>query len=75
MEQPEEINIRIAADGRVYFDGLSREMLEIAADLCPGDPALAKRLQAVKRELSQSTPPINVHGDKEQLHGHAASDQ
>ncbi len=49
MSGPDVLEIRIGPDGRVYFTGLPPEFLEIAAELCPDDPELAKRMEILKK--------------------------
>ncbi len=55
MSAPQEIEIRIRADGQVYFTALPEELLEIAATLSPNDASLARRL-ALLREVRSRAP-------------------
>ena len=52
-----QIQIRIRPDGRVYFDGLSAEILEVAASLSPMEAALKQRLALMQEVKAQSQPP------------------
>lgn len=56
--QPDEstTEIIIQPDGRVYVQGLSRDVLEILGTLQPDDPRLQRLLQHVK-ELNPSPKP------------------
>jgi hypothetical protein len=36
--------ITIASDGRIYVFGLSKEVLELLAELCPNSPVLQARM-------------------------------
>ena len=46
---PEEI-ICIQPDGRVFIPHLTRELLEVAAALAPGDPGLARRVNLLGKD-------------------------
>jgi hypothetical protein len=49
MPLPGDILIRISADGRVSCDGVPEDLLEVLAAVCPRDPALACRMEALRR--------------------------
>ena len=49
-EMEMEVTITLGADGRVYFQDLPPQLLSVVAELCRGDPELALRLSAAKRE-------------------------
>jgi hypothetical protein len=54
MRTGSEIQIRIRPDGRVYIEGLSDGMLQVAAALSPGDPLLARRLKLLEEVRSRA---------------------
>ena len=72
MRGPGDIQIRISPDGRVYMDGLSEELLEVVAEVCPNDPSFARRLEVLRRTRARRGPQEEL---KEETHGHAASGQ
>ena len=41
--------ISIAADGRIYVFGASRQVIELLSDLQLGDPSLDRRAQQMER--------------------------
>lgn len=58
-----EIVIRIARDGRVYFQDIPLDILPVARTLCPDDPDLARRA-AIAESLRQRLDPIAPHSEK-----------
>ena len=55
--QPDEntTEITIQPDGRIYVQGLSREVLEILGTLQPDDP----RLRRLREHVGRQQPPAN----------------
>ncbi len=47
MDPSTTIEIRIRPDGQVYFHGTSEELFEIAVALCPNDPWVVSRADAL----------------------------
>lgn len=42
--------ITIGVDGRLYWHVVTREMLEIAAEICPQDATLRRRLATARKQ-------------------------
>ncbi len=49
------IQVRVGPDGRVYIEGLSGDMLRIAAALNPRDASLAKRAKLLEQSGGSTT--------------------
>jgi hypothetical protein len=57
-DHPDEptTEITIQPDGRVYVQGLSREVLEILGELQPDDPRLMRILEQVRKTPAGGAP-------------------
>jgi len=53
------VTITVGVDGRIYFHDLLPELLTIAAEICPRDPALLDRL-ALQPRAAASMPPTHA---------------
>jgi hypothetical protein len=63
------VQIRIRPDGRIYFEGLTAEALEVAAALGPGEPSVQRRLALLPGLKTRPRPaqgnPERQDGDSE----------
>ena len=69
-KQQESFEIRIRSDGQIQLHGISEELLEIAAELCPNDSWLMKRLDVIKQKNRQQ----NDMEEREYNYGTVESD-
>lgn len=56
MNKCDLIQIRVRPGGRIYVDGLCEPLLEVALALCPDDPALKRRAQALAASRATQSP-------------------